>query len=72
MKELNLKGVKCPLNFVKAKLALEKMAVGEELKIFVDLGESAESVIKSLLQEGYMILSQNENTNLLELIVKVS
>jgi len=72
MNELNLKGVKCPLNFVKAKLALEKMAVGEEMKILVDLGESAESVTKSLLQEGYMILSQNENTDLLELIVKVS
>lgn len=72
MKELNLKGVKCPLNFVKAKLALEKMAVGEELKIFVDLGESAESVTKSLLQEGYIILSQKENADLHELIVKVS
>jgi TusA-related sulfurtransferase len=68
--ELNLSGVKCPLNFVKAKLTLEKLAPGSQLKIILDLGEAVETVPKSLLAEGYEILEQKqENNNFILLVV---
>lgn len=70
MNELDLRGVKCPLNFVKAKLALEKLPHGSELKIVLDLGEAAETVPKSLLSEGYTLVYQNQVLDFLEIVVK--
>jgi TusA-related sulfurtransferase len=49
-----LRAVKCPLNFVKAKLALEKLPDGSRLEIWLapNLGMD---VINSLRQEGYTL-----------------
>jgi sulfite reductase (ferredoxin) len=62
MNKLDLKGVKCPMNFVKAKLTLEKMSRGDILQITLDKGETYDSVIKSLTTEGYLIHSQDRQT----------
>ena len=72
MEELNLIGIKCPLNFVKAKIKLEKMPKDKDLKIILDSLENRESVIKSLETEGYKIIAKYENpeNNLCEIIVK--
>ncbi len=70
MQELNLIGVKCPLNFVKAKLALEKMPAGEQLEILLDPGEPAETVPKSLMTEGYEIVEEKTKGNTFVLLVK--
>ena len=69
IEELNLLGVKCPLNFVKAKLALEKLETGAQLNIVLDLGESVESVSKSLIEEGYEILESKEKETYFEILV---
>ncbi|MDX1920734.1 MAG: sulfurtransferase TusA family protein [Candidatus Caenarcaniphilales bacterium] len=53
--KLDLRGVKCPMNYVKAKLALEKQDPESSLELLVDFGESVESVIKSLEKDGYKI-----------------
>jgi sulfite reductase (ferredoxin) len=60
---IDLRHTKCPLNFVKAKLALEKLAVGDilEVEILTD-GESAINIPNSLQQEGHTIVSQHEET----------
>ena len=36
---LNLRGTPCPLNFIRTKLALEKLAPGESLMVDLDGGE---------------------------------
>ena len=36
---LNLRGTPCPLNFIRTKLALEKLAPGESLTVDLDGGE---------------------------------
>jgi TusA-related sulfurtransferase len=36
---LNLRGTPCPLNFIRTKLALEKLAPGESLTVVLDGGE---------------------------------
>lgn len=58
--ELDLRGVPCPMNFVKTRLFLDKLPAGDLLKILVDQGEPVESVSQSIAQEGHEILSQNE------------
>ncbi len=71
MPEINLIAVKCPLNFVKAKLALEKLEKGQILKIILALGEASETVPKSLIAEGYEIIESDLAESHLEIKVKV-
>ncbi len=53
---LDLSGEVCPYTFVKTKLALEQMEVGEVLQVTVDNGESAGNVPRSLELEGHEVL----------------
>lgn len=56
-KTLDLRTTKCPLNFVQTKLALEKLAVGEVLEVWIlAAGESAINIPNSLAQEGQPIV----------------
>jgi tRNA 2-thiouridine synthesizing protein A len=54
--KLNLKGVKCPLNFVKIKLKLEQMREGQRLEVIVDDGEPMRNVPRSVKEEGHRIV----------------
>ncbi len=54
---LDLRGVECPLNFVKTKIQLEKMRSGEKLEVLLDSGEAIESVPPSVLEEGHIVLN---------------
>ncbi len=53
---LDLRGVVCPMNFVKTKLKLESMEDGEVLEVVLDSGEPIQNVPKSLKDEGYKIV----------------
>lgn len=58
--KLDLRGVACPMNFVKTRLKLDKMATGEILEVLLDGGEPIESVTSSVLSEGHLIESSTE------------
>lgn len=53
---LNLKGVLCPTNFVKAKLKLEEMQDGQILEVIIDDGEPMQNVPRSIKEEGHRII----------------
>jgi sulfite reductase (ferredoxin) len=53
---MDLRGVKCPMNYVKAKLRLEMMELGETLELLIDEGEAYENVPRSLKDDGQKIL----------------
>ena len=53
----DLRGVACPMNFVKAKIALERIAVGETLDVLLDAGAPRENVPASFTEQGHQILS---------------
>jgi len=55
-RELNLKGTICPYNFIKAKIALEEMAVGQILRVVVDAHSAVTDVPQGLEFEGQEIL----------------
>jgi tRNA 2-thiouridine synthesizing protein A len=50
---LDLTGVVCPLNWVKAKLALEELDQGDQLTLLLDPGEPVESVPQSAREDGH-------------------
>jgi len=58
--DYDLRGLLCPVNFIKAKLRLETMGVGDRLSILLDDGESAENVPLSFLNEGQEILETSQ------------
>lgn len=53
---LDLRGVLCPLNFVRTKLKLEEMAEGQVLEVILDDGDPIRNVPRSVKQEGHKIL----------------
>jgi len=53
---LDLKGVECPYNYVRTKLRLEDMDVGQLLEITIDEGEPMRNVPASLKNDGHKIL----------------
>lgn len=54
--ELDLKGEVCPYTFVKSKLALEDMEIGQVLRVLVDHLPAVENVPRSLANEEQDIL----------------
>lgn len=53
---LDLRGIPCPLSFVKAKLFLEKLHPGDRLELWINAGEPVEQVPDSLRTAGHQIL----------------
>ncbi|NIA06274.1 MAG: sulfite reductase, beta subunit (hemoprotein) [Actinobacteria bacterium] len=54
---IDLRGVECPLNFVKAKLALEKIDLGQVLEVVLDAGEPVANVSASFAEQGQEVLN---------------
>ncbi len=70
-RELDIRGEVCPFTFVKSKLILEQMEKGEILRVIVDYQPSAESVPKSMREEGQEVIAVNEiGENTWEIILK--
>lgn len=68
--KLDLKGVPCPMNFVKTKLKFEAMAVGEVLELILDDGDPITNVSGSVKEEGQQILKVEKINEHWKLIVK--
>ncbi len=70
-RELDIRGDVCPFTFVKSKLALEQMEVGQVLRVIVDYKPSAESVPKSMREEGQEVLGVNQiSENTWEILIR--
>jgi TusA-related sulfurtransferase len=57
MMRIDVRGVSCPINFVKVKLALEEAAEGEVVEVLLDDGEAVKNVPRSLKGEGHRLLA---------------
>jgi len=69
---LDLRTTKCPLNFVKTKLALEKLATGEILEIWIATdSQSSINIPQSIAQEGHQIIhTETDADNLQRLFIQ--
>ena len=57
-KTIDLTGELCPMNWVRTKLALEAMAPGDTLEVWLDAGEAATSVPRSAAADGHAVESR--------------
>ena len=53
--QLNLYGVKCPLNWARAKVRLEALARGDILEVFIDDPKGRRDIPRAAEAEGYAI-----------------
>jgi nitrogen fixation NifU-like protein len=56
--ELDLSGVRCPINYVKVKVRMSKMQIGQKIRVVLDEGEPIRNVPRSLEMDGQKILSK--------------
>ena len=68
---LDLTKYKCPITFVKAKLALEKLKKNETLTIKINEGEDLDNMPESLKEIGFKIVKKIKiKKNIAEIIIK--
>jgi len=53
---LDLRGTPCPMNYVRARLALEALSLGSWLQVDLDPGEPEEMVTMSLRGDGHHVV----------------
>jgi tRNA 2-thiouridine synthesizing protein A len=61
MHTIDLRGICCPTNFVKAKLAIEELDAGETVEMLIDDGEPVKNLPRSLKAEGHKLLGLRES-----------
>lgn len=66
----DLKGVSCPMNFVKTKLELSKLNKGDYLEVILDDGEPIENVPGSVRSEGHEIVSQTQEDGCWKVLIR--
>ena len=67
---IDLRGIPCPLNFVKTKIRLDKMQKDEILEVLLDSGEAIESVPPSVTEEGHEILKNEKIDSYYRLLIR--
>lgn len=67
---VDLRGVLCPINFVKTKLKLEMMDSGQILEVMLDDGEPMRSVPRSVKEEGHKIIKVEGVEGAYRLLIK--
>ena len=54
----DLRGVGCPMNLVKTKVAFSAMQSGQTLGLILDSGPPINNVPRAVVREGHEVLSQ--------------
>ena len=57
---LDVTNDKCPITFVKTKIALEKLTSNQYLNVYIKKGESLDGLPSSLKELGYKIDSKTK------------
>ena len=69
--EVDITDKVCPLTFVKAKVAMEELEIGQVLAVTMNDGEPVQNVPRSFKEEGQQVLKLIDNENgTYDLIVK--
>jgi TusA-related sulfurtransferase len=55
VRSLDITGLTCPMTWVRTKLELERMAVGDELDVRCRPGEALENVPRSAREAGHAV-----------------
>ncbi len=68
--KIDLRGIRCPVNYLKTKLKLEEMEAGQVLEVFIDDGEPILHVPRSVKEDGHRILEIHQIENYFRILVE--
>ena len=66
---LDLRGTPCPVNFIRCKLALERMQCGDQLQVQLDRGEPEAMVVPGLREAGHSVTISEADASWVSLTV---
>ena len=58
---VDIMSVVCPVTFVKAKMAIEELEIGQTLAVRMNDGEPIQNVPRSFKDEGHQVLRVSDN-----------
>ena len=67
---LDLRGVKCPLNWAKAKVRLEVLAPGSGLELILDDPKGVRDIPRAAEAEGYDVVEVREEGGSWRLLIE--
>ncbi|HEV2171711.1 MAG TPA: sulfurtransferase TusA family protein [Candidatus Binatus sp.] len=67
---LDLRGVKCPLNWARAKVRLEQMMHGEVIELALDDPRGARDIPGAAEAEGYVVLESSARDGIFRLRIE--
>ena len=67
---LDLRGTPCPLNFIRSKLALEKLELGAWLQVDLDAGEPEQMVASGLREAGQHVQVESLELGVVRLLIQ--
>ena len=67
---LDLRGTPCPLNFIRSKLALEKLELGAWLQVDLDAGEPEQMVALGLREAGQHVETESLEPGAVRLLIQ--
>ena len=66
---LDLRGLVCPVNFVKCCLALENLHLNQVLIVDLDIGEAETTVIEGLKEKGHKVNVSKKDSKIISLLI---
>ena len=69
-KVIDVRGLYCPEPVFRTKIEIEKMTIGERLKVVADDPQSEEDISRWVNRNGHDLISVNKNESDLEFVIK--
>ncbi len=69
-KSIDVRGLYCPEPVFRTKMEIERLSIGDILKIVADDPESEEDISRWVKRNGHELLAINKSQNDLEFIIK--
>jgi len=68
--KIDLRGISCPINYVKTKLKLEELETGQTLEVLLDDGEPILNVPRSAKEDGNRIIEVEKIEDYFRVLIK--
>jgi TusA-related sulfurtransferase len=69
-KVVDVRGLYCPEPVFRTKIEMEKMTIGERLKVVADDPQSEEDISRWVYRNGHELISINKKQSDLEFVIK--
>ncbi|MDP9462636.1 MAG: sulfurtransferase TusA family protein [Thermoproteota archaeon] len=69
-KSIDVRGLYCPEPVFRTKMEVERLRIGDTIKIVADDPESEEDISRWVNRSGHQLISLNKNDKDLEFVIK--